>query len=520
MGSGNRPGRINAAETFVDANVAAGGGDRVAIIDVGRGGGTTYSQLQIGVNRAGNALRSLGIRIEDRVMLLLHDRVEFAQSFFGAIKIGAVPVPVNTRLGASDYAYLLEDSRARALIVSAELLPVVAPILDALRYLDHVLVVGGDGSAGRIAFDTACQAASGELDAELMSPDDACFWLYSSGTTGFPKGAVHLQHDMAYCADNYAIDVLGLTPADSTFSVAKLFFAYGLGNALYFPLRVGATAILDERKPTPATVLEVLKQQRSTVFFAVPTFYAALLAQAEEDPQVSLDGVRLCVSAGEALSPSIFERWRDRFGLEILDGIGSTEILHIFISNRPGRARSGSSGELVPGYEARVVGEDGREVDNGVTGDLLIRGDSTCACYWNKHAQTKATILGDWIRTGDKYQRDDQGYFLYQGRSDDMMKVGGMWVSPVEVENCLASHPAVLESAVVGVADEDGLIKTRAHVVLKRDHEPSPELAKALKEFVKANLEPFKYPRTIVFTTELPKTATGKIQRFELRETG
>ncbi len=511
------PDRMNAATVFVDENVRQGREHKVAIYYEDQA--ITYGKVLEMVNRTGHALRELGLRMEERVMLLLLDCPEFVYSFFGAIKIGAVPIPTNTLLKPHDYEYLLNDSRARVLIVSEPLWAQVEPVRANCKYLKQIIVVG-KAQGEQIAFHDLVGAASPDLDAEPMSKDDACFWLYSSGTTGFPKGAVHLQHDMLYCADLYARPVLGIHENDRTFSVAKLFFAYGLGNALYFPFRVGASTILYPGKPDPVKYFEIIQRYRPTLFYCVPTGYAAMLAVPDAEKKYDTSSIRLCVSAGEALPPALWERWYARFGTEILDGIGSTEILHIFISNRAGRCKPGSSGELVPGYEAKIVDENDNPVPEGQVGDLLISGESICAYYWNKHSKTKETIIGGWIRTGDKYLQDEDGYYWYQGRSDDMLKVGGIWVSPVEVENALMEHPAVLECGVVGVQDADQLIKPKAYVVLKPGHTGSPEMAQELQRFVREKIAVYKYPRWVEFVPDLPKTATGKIQRYRLREPG
>jgi len=507
---------MNATEAFVDDNIGAGRGDSVAIIDAASDREMTYRDVLAQVNRTGHALRRLGIRPEERVMLLLPDVPEFAFAFFGAIKIGAVAVPVNTLLKPHDYEYLLNDSRARALIVHERLLPLIEPIRSSLRHLQHLLVVGeahGDTSyAGALAIEGE------DLAAEPMSDDDAAFWLYSSGTTGFPKGAIHLQHDMICCAESFARGVLGITAADRTFSVARLFFAYGLGNALYFPFYVGATTVLHPGRPEPQLVFDVVARHKPTLFYSVPTSYAAMLAAMDAGTGFDFSSVRLCSSAGEPLAASLYERWRARTGAEILDGIGSTEVLHIFISNRAGQARPGTSGRLVPGYDAQIVDDDGRPIAMGEIGNLLVKGDSTCSMYWNKHAQTRATIQGEWIRTGDKYSQDADGYFCYAGRCDDMLKVGGIWVSPVDVENALIEHPAVLECGVIGRCDGDRLVKPAAYVVLRDGVVGSPDLATTLQEFVRGRLADYKRPRWVEFVPSLPKTATGKIQRFKLRE--
>ncbi len=507
---------FNAAAHFVDRNVAEGRGARPAFHLADRDGVLTYADVQELANRTGNALRELGVEPEHRVLVACLDAPEFLGAFWGAIKIGAVPIPVNTLLRAADYRYFLRDSRARVAVVSAPLLPEVGPALEAEpAHLRHVLVAGG--AAGRyLSFEERTGKASASLVPAATHRDEPAFWLYSSGSTGFPKGAVHLHHDMVVCVETYARQVLGLGPADGVFSAAKLYFAYGLGNAGYFPMSVGAASVLHPGRPTPDLVFEVLARHRPTVFFGVPTLYAALLAAKDLDRH-DLSSLRLCVSAGEALPPELYHRWRERVGVELLDGIGTTEILHIFLSNRPGAVRPGSSGQPVPGYDAVVVDDEGRPVADGEIGNLRVRGDSTMAFYWNQHEKTKATLLGDWIQTGDKYYRDPEGYFWYCGRADDMLKVGGIWVSPVEVEATLVAHPAVLEAAVVGHEDAERLVKPKAFVVLKDPGAASAALAEELQAFVKARIAPYKYPRWIEFVPDLPKTATGKIQRFKLR---
>ena len=503
---------------FVDAHLAAGRGDKPAILCGERV--VTYRELYEHVNRLGNALRQLDVRVEERVALLLPDSPEWAYAFFGAMKIGAVAVPLNTNCKRDDYAYLLDDCRARVLVVDASLLDRVSGL--PTRFLQHIVVSGGSsggGSApGGLDLQQLLQAASPELEPADTSKDETAFWLYSSGTTGRPKGAMHLHHDMLVAADLYARDTIGLQESDVSFSVAKLFFAYGLGNGLYFPLRVGATTILLPDRPTPENVFAVLDRHQPTVLYSVPTSYVALLHTAEKEGRASLGRVRMCVSAGETLPSHVFENWRKRFGVEILDGIGSTEILHIFISNRPGQAVPGSTGQIVPGYEARIVDDDGRELPPREVGTLMIKGDSIATGYWNKHEASKDTFHGPWINTHDKFLLDEDGYFWYAGRADDMFKVSGQAVWPAEVEGVLMRHPAVLESGVVGALDPDGLIKPVAFVVLKEGHAGSPQLAKDLQDFVKKNAAPHKYPRAVVFVESLPKTTTGKIMRYKLRE--
>jgi benzoate-CoA ligase len=508
------PARFNVARFFVDRHVEEGRGSRTAFHYEDTA--ITYGGLQELVNRTGNALLDLGVQREQRVVCLLLDSPAFLGAFWGAIKIGAIPIPVNTMMRAQDYLYFLEDSRAPVAIISEPLLAEVGPVLSQAPCLKHV-VVAGKPSAGQIGFEQWVSKASTKLEAVETSKDDAAFWLYSSGSTGRPKGAVHLQHDMVYCSDTYALQVLGMTESDKTVSAAKLFFAYGLGNNMYFPMRVCGQGVLYPHRPLPEAMFELIHRHRPTLFFGVPTLYAAMLQVKEAETRYDLSSLRQCISAGEALPEALYRRWHDRFGVEILDGIGTTEILHIFLSNRKGRARPGSTGLPVPGYEAVLVDDDGHSVPQGEIGNLRVKGDSIMAYYWNQHEKTKDTLFGHFIQTGDKYYQDADGYFWYCGRADDMLKVGGIWVSPVEVENTLIAHASVLEAAVVGREDTDKLVKPKAFIVLNDGFSGSPELEADLKTFVKDKIAPYKYPRWIEFVSELPKTATGKIQRFKLR---
>jgi benzoate-CoA ligase len=513
--------RYNVSQ-ILDHNLEAGRGDKVAIYF----GNETYTYAQVSemANRTGNALKNLGVEHENRVLLLLLDTPQFPASFFGAIKMGAVPIPTNTVMQSADYEYFLNDSRAKAVVVSEPLYKVIEPIRANCNYLKHVIVVGGKDIPNVLDWKTITDAASPKLDPVDASLDDAAFWLYSSGSTGFPKGAVHLQRDIPFTAKNYAQGVLNMGADDKCFSASKLFHAYGLGNNMTFPYSVGASTVLFPGRPTPDAIFETVARHKPSLFFSVPTMYAAMLYAAtlttpeEGESKFNFSSVRLCVSAAEALPADIYRRWKDRFNLEILDGIGSTEMLHIFISNYPRKAKAGSSGQLVPGYRAKITDEAGHELAAGEIGDLQVSGDSAAAFYWNKREKTKQTMRGEWLFTGDKYHVDDDGYFWYDGRSDDMLKVGGAWVSPIEVENALIEHHAVLESGVVGAKDETGLVKTKAFVVLKEGHQPSPDLAKELQEFVKGRIAPHKYPRLIEFVNDLPKTVTGKIQRYKLRQ--
>lgn len=508
------PDIYNAATTFVDENIAQGRGKRVAIYYEDQT--FTYQDVFERVNRTGNALKELGLDIEQRVLLVLPDSPEFAFSFFGAIKIGAVPIPTNPWMKASDYAYLLRDSRARILIVHESSLPEVEPVWDHSRYLRHVIIVGKPRGKA-LAYDSLIAKASTKLEAEPTSKDDVVMWNYTSGSTGPPKGAVHLQHDMIAITDLFVKPVLGMREDDLCFSASKLFFSYGLGNSLYFPFRFGASTVLWPERPDPEKILQVIAKYRPTFFFSVPTLYARLLRVKKK---YDLSSLRTCISSGEPLPPALFHQWKEKFRLELLDVVGSTEATHDFLANRPARAKPGSSGEVTPAFEAKIVDEEGREVPVGQVGNLLVKGDATSPYYWNKHEQTKKTMLGEWLKTGDTYYRDEEGYYWYCGRSDDMLKVGGMWVSPIEIENTLLEHPAVLEAAVIGQADQDGLTKPKAYVLLKGEYQPSDKLKEELQSLVKNELAPYKYPRWIEFVDDLPKTVTGKIQRFRLRGNG
>ena len=492
------PREYNAAADLIGRNLQAGRKDKIAYID--DQGTYSFGELARRVDRFASALVRRGVQPETRVFIAMLDTIDWPVAFLGAIKAGAIPVAANTLLKSADYRYMLEDSRARLLFVSDALLAEFSGVPNMI--------------AGKAAFDDFMRTGEDHFDAARTTRDDACFWLYSSGSTGAPKGTVHVQSSPILTAELYARPVLGLQEGDVVFSAAKLFFAYGLGNALSFPLAVGATTILMSERPTPAAVFKRLA--KATVFYGVPTLYAAMLA-ADDFPQTSQ--LRICVSAGEALPKELGERWKARTGVDILDGIGSTEMLHIFLSNRLGEVRYGTTGRAVPGYKLRITNESGGEAGEGEVGDLWINGPTAAAGYWNQREKSRATFCGEWTRSGDKYSRDADGFYTYAGRSDDMLKVSGIYVSPFEVEAALASHEAVLEAAVVGMEDAEKLVKPKAYVVLKPNQVADEALKASLQSHVKARLAPYKYPRWIDFVPELPKTATGKIQRFKLRGT-
>jgi benzoate-CoA ligase family protein len=510
------PNDLNVAAEYIDGPIAAGHGDRIAYVhDQGQ---LTFTQLQAGVNQLGNVLVTLGIEMEQRVAILLPNIPEFVTSFFGAIKIGAVPTPMSFAVPPNEHALLLADSRARAIITTPALWEPLRARRHEFPFLRHVVIVGRDGAGGEHDFATLTSAAPTELRTARTGADDVAFWLHTSGSTGTPKWAIHLQRNMVCSERLYGAPYVGLRPGDVIVCGSPCFHAYPLGFTTYFALKAGATVVLNSERSTPARMFHLIRKHQATVFVGVPTLYAQMLQTTASVEEADLSSVRACFAAAEPLPADVYRRWRERFGVEILDGIGTTEALHIFISNQFGDARPGSSGRAVPGYGIRLVDEKGADVSRGDVGDLLVSGGSLFAGYWRRQDVTKRVLRGEWYYTGDKYRQDADGHYWYMGRADDLLRVSGHWVSPAEVEAALISHPAVLEAAVVGKEDSDRLIKPKAFVVLREGKSGSGTLVDELKAHVKATTAPYQYPRWIEFVKGLPKTATGKIQRYKLRE--
>jgi 4-hydroxybenzoate-CoA ligase len=507
-------GSYNAVTWLLDRNVDQGRGGKPAFTDAVSE--LTYGDLQKQSRRLGNLLRRLGVRREERIAMIMLDTTDFPIVFLGAIRAGVVPVPLNTLLTSDQYAYVLADCRARVLFVSEALLPVVKDMVGRMPDLEHVVVSGQDSHGHKKLSDEL--ARENDLFATAVThPDEPAFWLYSSGSTGMPKGVRHLHSSLEATAETYARKVLGIREDDVGLSAAKLFFAYGLGNALTFPMSVGASTVLNSDRPTPAVMFALMNKYNPSIFFGVPTLFSAMLNDETLKKERCGSRLRICTSAGEALPESVGNSWKSRFNVDILDGVGSTELLHIFLSNAPGDIKYGTSGRPVPGYSVRLVNEAGADVPDGEVGELLVDAPSAGEGYWNQRSKSRNTFEGHWTRTGDKYIRDADGRYTFCGRSDDMFKVSGIWVSPFEVESALITHPAVLEAAVVPQPDPEGLLKPKAFVVL-RENCAADGLHEALKEHVKQKIGPWKYPRWIDVVDSLPKTATGKIQRFKLRD--
>jgi benzoate-CoA ligase len=496
------PNRYNVAADLLDRNLDAGRGDKVAIHSAG--GIVTYKELFQLACGAARTLAELGVRREERVLIVAFDSPGWVAAFLGAVRMGAVPVPVNPLLQRSeDYDHYIDDSLARVVVVDGASEEKVMAAVDRAAEPPHLM------RAGQISVEQ-------EIDPAPTRRDDMAFWLYSSGSTGKPKAVVHLQHDIPYTCVTYGEQVLGITQSDVTFSTTGLFHAYGFGNNLTMPYWVGAATVLHAGRHTPATVLETIEKRRPTLFFSAPTLYNAIL-NFEGSRGRDLSSIRHCVAAAEALPAEVWRRWKEAYGLTILDGVGSTELLHIYCSNRLGDVRPGSSGKPVPGYELKILDDEGKPVPAGEAGDLYVKGDSALALYWAQHEKTKRSVLGEWFFTGDRYRVDADGFYWYEGRSDDMIKVSGLWASPIEIEAALLEHPSVAESAVVGVSVE-GFTKIKAFVITKGDAAAGDTLVAELQEHCKSRLQRYQFPHLIEFVPELPKTVTGKIQRYKLRE--
>lgn len=506
---------FNFAAALLDRHLAEGRGSRVALL--GPAGTLTYAELVRLANQAGNALLALGVERENRVLLLLRDSPEFIATYLGAMKIGAVPAALNTFAHPSEYEFYVRHSRAKVLVGEAEFLEPIEPMLKSYP-LRGVISVRGDAFRGTHPFQKTLSAQSTELDPAPTVRDDMSHWVYTSGSTGEPKAAVHLHKNTMFCLEPYVRHVVQMTPEDVNFSVSRLFFSYGLANSMFMPLWVGGGSILMPMRPEPDRIFEFIQQYRPTLFFCVPTGYGRLLRE-DFDPR-KFASLRFCISAGEALPGSMYEEWKSKTGLQILDGVGSTEFGYIFVSNRPESVQLDSSGKVLPEHKYRLVDAEGNDVTGEGMGELWMSSPSNAAFYWTNHERSRKTFVGEWLRTGDQYAIDAQGYLSYQGRSDDLFKCGGIWVSPIQVESVLISHPSVAEASVVAERDSQGLEKPVAYIVLKPDVAKNQQTEEALRQFTKDNLASYKCPRSFYFVDDLPKTATGKIQRYKLRSQG
>ncbi|WP_300464145.1 benzoate-CoA ligase family protein [Desulfobacula sp.] len=509
------PDQFNMETLLLERHIDNGRGNNIAIYCGDEE--ITYHQLGELTNKAGNGMTKLGLKPHQRVILLLHDSPTFFSTFLGVMKVGAVPVPINVMATSEDLAYFINDSKAAFVVVEQELLNKLEPILEDCPELQKVVVKGS--TAGHTSFEEMIQIASSKLSVYPTKQNDQSYWLYTSGTTGQPKGVVHLHRDLAYAVEPWGHNVVGFTPEDTVYCISRLFFSYGLNNGLYLPLYYGGSVILTEDRPLPENITKILKRYRPTLFFSVPTSYGQLLNYLEEKKiDLDLNSLRHCMSAGEALPAPLYERWLNRFGIEILDGIGSSEVGWVYIANRPGKVKKKSCGTPLPGYKVEVRDEDGNKLSNGEEGELWVSSNTLASCYWNKPDKTADTFQDGWMKTGDRIRVDKKGYVYYAGRSDDALKVGGIWVSPLEVEEALLEHTAVAECAVVPQKDEMGLIKPKAFVNLKNGYEQNEAFIAELKAFVKQRLAPYKYPRWVEIVEEIPKTSTGKIQRYMLRK--
>lgn len=509
------PDEFNLGAFLLDRHLDEGRSEKVAIIYKDQK--YTYREIAEAANRIGNAFLELGVEQENRVMICLPDCPEFIFSYFGAMRIGAVPVPISTMASAQDYRYYLNDSRAKVLVTTSELAAKFAEVQPELKYLRHFIVLGKTRDK-QIDFETLLSKSSASLNVVATSKDDMAFWLYSSGTTGTPKGVVHLHHDMLYLIPSYARDVLALTEEDIVFSLSKMYFSYGNNNSLVVPFFCGAAVILEPELPKPEKLLEIITKYKPSVFFGVPTSYKAMLDLIDStDKQYDLSSLRVCMSSGEPLPRGIYDRWKEKFGLEIQNQLGSTDVGSAYMATLRGTPKPTSNGFIISGFEARLLDDEGNQVLQGEVGTLWIKSDGTTPFYWNKHEKSKECIHGEWFNTGDKFYQDEEGFYWFTGRRDDMIKAGGIWVSPLEVEAILLEHPAVLECAVVGAPDKDNLEKPLAFVVPREGYSPSPQLERDLQEFVRSKTAHYKYPRQVRFVGELPRTTSGKLQRFKLK---
>ncbi len=509
------PEDFNLASFLLDRHLAEGRASKPAVYYENET--ITYAELAESANRVGNALLNMGVERENRVMICLPDCPQFLAGYFGSMKIGAVPVPVSTMAMPQDYLYYLNDSRAKVLIVHHDLAPVIRNVRSELHHLKHIITVG-EAEAGESSYDSLLETASPDLAATQTNKDDMAFWMYSSGTTGKPKGIVHLHHDMMYFMPPHC-EVVSMGENDIVFSASKLYFSYGRNNSLESPFLCGAGVVLYPGQPVPEELLNVIEEYHPTLFYSVPSSYSAILAHLDKTGRTcDLSSLRHCISAGEPLPKVIFERWLEKFGLEILNCVGSTDVGGIYLSNKPGLIKPGSSGVLLPGFEGKLADKEGNEVAQGETGSLWIKSDGTAAYYWNKHQKTKESFCGEWFNTGDEFYKDSDGFYWYVGRADDLLKAGGIWMSPLEVEEVLLEHPSVNQCAVVSAKDAAGLDKPMAFVVLNEGHEPSQDLEGELRDFVRDRIAHYKCPRWFRFAEDLPRTASGKVQRYKLRE--